>query len=326
MVGHNRLRLFCFLENMTNIGPVEPILQAIFGRNAMEPAITNILLPTDFSLRSAVAARYAAVIARRFHSKLALLHVLPPLNVALESLGGVSVEEVLTRQKEQVEAKLAAFLVEELKEFVVTRVIAEGDPAQTIIEYAGSHKTDMIVCETRGTGMFRRFILGSVTSKVLHDAPCPVWTGVHAEQADVDDHWTVHHILCAVDPASGDESAVRWAISLASAFEARLSMVHAIPAPPFHLQTYSIESELRRLLSQGERERIVKMLEAEKAPPDTEIYVQSGPISKVVLTCAQDYEADLVVIGHGSENGVPGRLHTNGYAIIRDSICPVLSI
>src|SRR5512139_353535 len=136
MGGHNRLKLLYFLENMTNIGSVEPILQAISGRNAMKPAITNILLPTDFSLRSAVAARYAAVIVRHFHSKLTLLHVLPPLNVAFESLGGVSAEDVLTRQKEQVEAKLAAFLEEELKEFDVTRVIAEGDPAQTIIEYA----------------------------------------------------------------------------------------------------------------------------------------------------------------------------------------------
>ncbi len=36
---------------------------------------------------------------------------------------------------------------------------------------------------THGYGPFRRFILGSVTAKVLHDADCPVWTGVHLEEA-----------------------------------------------------------------------------------------------------------------------------------------------
>jgi len=36
---------------------------------------------------------------------------------------------------------------------------------------------------THGLGGFRRFLLGSVTAKVLHDADCPVWTGVHLERA-----------------------------------------------------------------------------------------------------------------------------------------------
>ena len=35
---------------------------------------------------------------------------------------------------------------------------------------------------THGYGPFRRFILGSNTAKVLHDADCPVWTGVHVEE------------------------------------------------------------------------------------------------------------------------------------------------
>jgi nucleotide-binding universal stress UspA family protein len=91
----------------------------------MELATSNILLPTDFSLRSSIAARYAAILARRFHSKLTLMHVLPPLNIAFETLGSISAEEVLAGQKKQLEAKLANFLAEELKEFEVTRIMAE---------------------------------------------------------------------------------------------------------------------------------------------------------------------------------------------------------
>jgi nucleotide-binding universal stress UspA family protein len=233
---------------------------------------------------------------------------------------------MLDDHKAQLQEKLESFLAGELRVFSVWRVLVQGDPAETIIEYSRSKKIDMIVMETRGTGVFRRLILGSVTAKVLHDAPCPVFTGVHAEQVDTDKAWPLRKVLCAVDPASGDESAVSWAASLAAAFKARLSVVHVIPAPPYHLQNYAIESELRRLLGEGSRERIAKLLKAAGAPDDTEIHVQSGPISKVVLSIARESGADVIVIGHGSDTELPGRLHTNGYSIIRDSTCPVISV
>ena len=48
--------------------------------------------------------------------------------------------------------------------------LAHESPDQTVI-----------LMPTHGYGPFRRFILGSNTAKVLHDADCPVWTGVHLE-------------------------------------------------------------------------------------------------------------------------------------------------
>jgi hypothetical protein len=63
------------------------------------------------------------------------------------------------------------------------RVVLEGDPARQIVDYAHEEKVDLIVMPTHGYGPFRQFILGSITAKVLHDADCPVWTGVHLEEA-----------------------------------------------------------------------------------------------------------------------------------------------
>jgi hypothetical protein len=39
----------------------------------------------------------------------------------------------------------------------------------------------LIMMATRGRGLFRAALLGSVTAKVLHDADCPVWTAAHVE-------------------------------------------------------------------------------------------------------------------------------------------------
>jgi hypothetical protein len=60
-------------------------------------------------------------------------------------------------------------------------VLFDGDPGTVIAEYAKKTACDLIVMPTLGYGPFRRFLLGSVTAKVLHDAPCPVWTGPHLE-------------------------------------------------------------------------------------------------------------------------------------------------
>ena len=65
-------------------------------------SLNEILLPIDFSPRSLEVAPYAVGVARRFHSKLTLLHVLPPLNPAWVAIGNtVVIDELILRQKEE---------------------------------------------------------------------------------------------------------------------------------------------------------------------------------------------------------------------------------
>ena len=59
--------------------------------------------------------------------------------------------------------------------------IEEGDPGHAVSLYAGRHNTGLIMLPTHGYGPFRRMLIGSVASKILHDAECPVWTSAHVE-------------------------------------------------------------------------------------------------------------------------------------------------
>ena len=289
----------------------------------------HILLPVDFSPRTKAAVRYATTLANRFHSTLTVLQVLVPMDIALEVAGGggggILVQEALAHQRNEAERKLQAFLADELRDFDARRVLAEGDPALTIVDYARSNNVDLIVTPTRGCGVFRRFLLGSVTAKVLHDAPCPVLTTQHAEEVQPDSNWKLRDILCAVNPGSGDESAIRWAHELASAFGSRLSIVHAIPSMTLHPETYFLQSDVGRVLASDVRDRIVKML-ASANIMDAAIYIQHGTAAVVARSVAEDHHADLLVIGHPAGIGNRGRLRTDSYAIIRESPCPVVSV
>jgi hypothetical protein len=64
---------------------------------------------------------------------------------------------------------------------IVTEQLPEA--VQKIIECAFDNHADLIMIPTRSIGNYRRLILGSTGAKILHDADCPGWTGVHLENA-----------------------------------------------------------------------------------------------------------------------------------------------
>ena len=58
--------------------------------------------------------------------------------------------------------------------FSVEKHAREGDPAHVILDVAGEKDADLIVVGARGTGGLRRFLLGSVSSKLVHHATTSV--------------------------------------------------------------------------------------------------------------------------------------------------------
>ena len=273
----------------------------------------RILFPVDFSDRCTDAARMVETFAGHFQSALTFLHVLEPLTY----------NDLPMDTGEMVEEQLHTYLGDEFKQFEVERVLLRGDPAQQIIECAHSGHFDLIMLPTHGYGRFRRFILGSVTAKVLHDAKCPVWTGVHMEQVPRLEDIAFRHLACAVD--LGDQScrALRWATQFAFEFGAAMTVVHAIPASSDSAELYAGYDAPRELIARA-RDRIESLQNSIGCEAD--VTVVAGEVPQVVHSAVERVGADLLVIGRSVENGVLGRLRTNAYSIIRQSPCPVISV
>jgi nucleotide-binding universal stress UspA family protein len=72
--------------------------------------------------------------------------------------------------REEAEERIAR-VIAELGE-VATGDIAFGDPARELA-YEANH-LDLLVTGSRGYGPIRRLMLGSTSSKLVHEAPCPV--------------------------------------------------------------------------------------------------------------------------------------------------------
>ncbi len=284
--------------------------------------ISRILLPVDFSERCLGATRYAEALASHFNAEIALLHVVEPVRYEVSAMdfGGVALSELAAGRAALARKQLEAFEVEQLPGVRVRRVLVEGDPAHMIVDHAHAEQVDLITLPTHGYGPFRRFILGSVTAKVLHDADCPVWTGVHLEDAPPVQQIAFRSVLCAVDLGPQSRKALCWASHMASAFQAKLTVMHAAPA--IERPGENFNPNLVAEITASARAELEKLSGA----ADGEVLVEAGDPPKVVCRAAKRLKSDLLVIGRGSAAGLFGRLRTNAYAIIRESPCPVVSV
>ena len=282
----------------------------------------KILFPVDMSDNCAATAPFVEALAKKFNAELTLLHVLeiPPAYFT-DWYGYMSlVDTQAIRDSRQGEFDL--YLKDRFTGLRVTRVLEEGDPSQIITKFAEEHATDLIMMPTHGYGTFRSLLLGSVTAKVLHDAMCPVWTAAHVEQAP-SAAGTFERIMCAVDLTDSSLATMRFASHLARDFNAKLWLVHAVPAPEAGPERY-FDVDLQKFLEEDARNAIAKM--QEKAGTAAQLCLGAGEVAHVVKEAATHHNADLVIVGRGHATRTLGRLRTNVYSIIRQSPCPVISV
>jgi nucleotide-binding universal stress UspA family protein len=273
----------------------------------------KILFPVDFSDRCNSAARMVETFAGHFQAELTTLYVLEPLTYNDIPIDAAGIAE----------QRLGEFMADEFKQLDVRRVMLEGDAATRIVEYAYVNNIDLIMLPTHGYGAFRRVMLGSVTSKVLHAALCPVWTGVHMEHMPRLEDIGFKRILCAVDLGKQTGPTLSWAKSFAAEFGAELELVHAVPEANQAPAVYAHENPKEDLIDQA-----ASKIEALKDSVgiDAKVFVIGDEVSAAVCGCAAREKADLLVIGRHVEGGVLGRLRENAYSIIRQSPCPVVSV
>ena len=286
--------------------------------------MNRILLPIDFHETSKAVVHQAVILSRHFQSELIILHVLTPLSYSAGSLEGTYVPTSLADLKaeliRQAQHNLDRFLAPELEGLSVKRELLEGDPAHTIVETAGQQNVDLIMMPTHGYGAFRRFLIGSVTAKVLHDSECPVWTGAHLEAAPSRE-FAIGHVLCAVDLSPRSPGTIQWAAQLAAEFGARLTLCHVTPAAgPYGLGGYPIDPSWKEALVDFAMKDLAKLQQDLNIKAN--VIIESGDVPRRLHQAAKQVQADLLVVGRPSG----GRLRPTGYGIIRESFVPVLSV
>lgn len=135
-------------------------------------AIHTILHPTDFSPRAEAAFKVAAALARDYHARLIVAHVVHFQTPVVGEFGVMPVEP--EENKDVLRTKLAEFHAGD--NVPMERHLLEGDPVTEIIDFSREANVDVIVLGTHGRTGLGRLLMGSVAEQVVRRAPCMVLT------------------------------------------------------------------------------------------------------------------------------------------------------
>jgi nucleotide-binding universal stress UspA family protein len=289
-------------------------------------SIRKILVPIVFTDTSQHVVHQAAWLARRFHAEIILLHVVTPFSYPvgiLERGHEITARDLHAHVVQRAEETLEQALRPELEGIAVTRLVLRGHPSEEIVNTARDQNAGLIVMSTFGAGTFYRYLLGSVTAKVLQESPCPIWTGAHLEDPPARE-FSIRNVLCSVDLTEHSGHTVSVAAAIAATVDATLRLVHI---------TTSVESwgpggsyvdpKWKQAIVGIATKEIARI--QQDAGTKAEVIIDSGNVAQLLNRAAAKTNADVLVIGHR-----PGRSHLgdngNGYGIITQSQIPVLSV
>lgn len=142
----------------------------------------HILVPTDGSNGTRGAVEHAVDLATTYDATLHTVYVVetdlgidfsvPGTLDALEEAGENAIAEVI----QQAEAGGVE---------TIEGVVAQGAPHRVVLEYVDEHDVDLVVMGTHGRTGLDRYLLGSVTEKVVRLSDVPVLTvRMPAESSD----------------------------------------------------------------------------------------------------------------------------------------------
>ena len=177
--GLRRLALGSVAEEVTRKAPC-PVLTV--GQPKTEepaqPSIKRILVPIDFSEHSREALRTARELAALYEAHLDLAHVVEEtLHPAFYGPTVGSIYDAQPNIEEKTVEQLERFYQEtEGPEGQAEFHAGPGRAPRALAEAAQEREADLIVMATHGRTGLERFLVGSVTEKVVRRAPCPVLT------------------------------------------------------------------------------------------------------------------------------------------------------
>ena len=133
--------------------------------------VRNILVPVDGSEGSDRAAAQAIVMAEACEAKLSFLYVANINQLAINACLSDAILEAVT--------KAGNVILDRAMEMVPTGIDKEafsetGSPAVVILDFATNNHVDMIVMGSRGLGLVKGVLLGSVSQYVVEQSHCPV--------------------------------------------------------------------------------------------------------------------------------------------------------
>ena len=207
-----------------------------------------------------------------------------------------------------------------------------GPVSETIVRMAQESECDLIAMSTRGRSVLGSGLLGSVTYKVMHEAPIPV-LAITPERAER--HWDadygISRIIVPLDGSELAETVLPYAATLSRKMDMSMTLLQVLPPDDFYTDGYTVievpngnkgetEAEARRYLVSIARQMREEGLEADAR-------IVKGKPSSEIAELARGADHNMLALASHGRSGISRLLLGSvAEAVVRESGDPVLIV
>lgn len=274
----------------------------------------KLLVPLDGSNLSEIVFPWVRILGSevellRSYLPVEHLRLAPELPITIaEMVNDDQADDAVEKYLEKQASKLQGLKVS-------THCVA-GHPADAILDHADD--CDAIVIASHGTSGITRWLLGSVTTKIVRASVKPVLV-VSARPDPKPRAAKVETIFVPLDGSETAELALSQAVELARRFKAKLVLYEGVT-----YRSGTPEEEDWQALSA--REYLNKQAESLDGL-DVEVYVHESKVGPEIVAQAERHKADLIVMGSHGRRGVSRWvLGSVTEGVVQRSLCPVLVV
>ena len=247
----------------------------------------NLLVPVDGSISCLRAKQLAALIAKKFQSKVAVVHVVSHDFMHPELKAHHQLPALVLHELDRVYLRAGKKILRHAEELfldegisVETELIKAEDPAEIILEMAEERGYDLIVIGNRAKTQHERFALGSVTEKVSMYAPCRVLITKRKTE--------IRRLLVAIDGSAQANKALDHAVAIAKNFGAKITLLHVEESKLF---------DLKPEIAKKVGEEILLEAESRLEGVSFDKSLKPGDPVEIILKMAWLGNFDLIVMG-----------------------------
>ena len=289
--------------------------------------IQRILCPTDLTMESDEALRYAVALSSTYNAKLFILYC---SETGTNRNGNGGNAQSVETEPLFIESLAPHLGLKSVSELNWEGVVAEnaGDVGKTIVHEASKHQVDLIVMRSRRRP-HAAALLGSTAETVSRTAPCSVlithpqereWVSFSTGEIDL------NRILVAHDFSADSELALKYGVSLAQEYQAELHLLHVLSKE----ERDQPEVAWAQAGSESGYKNATRQLHA-AVPKEAFLWckvvnaVSCGRTYEEVLTYAKEHDVDLICMGASGTRFILGVLFgSNTNRVLRQAPCPVL--
>jgi nucleotide-binding universal stress UspA family protein len=281
--------------------------------HAPAPALSNIVIATDFSPASDSAVLWALSLARRNNANVWIVHVVSDTFFSADTQ-----QRAMDDAWREGHRRMTEFFIAGLLDGVQAKLVVEhGGVFDVLDRTMQEHHADMLVVGTRGRSRIGKLLLGSTAESIFRQATYPVLTVGPRSDTDIPPEGPRKIMFCTGFSAHSI-SAGKLALRVAARQDAQLIVLHVAPETETNREEYAKKA----------KERIEFLFPLEETLPNPlQVMVEFGSAPERILALANEQRPDLIVLGIRQPESFARRLKwATAYDVVSNAPCPVLTV